>query len=42
MRGTISTKGMFSYMSPDKRVPKDHPLRVIRGLVDGVLDVAAV
>ena len=28
---------MFSYVSPDKRVPGDHPLRKIRALVDQVL-----
>ena len=28
---------MFSYVSPDKRVPADHPLRQIRPLVDQVL-----
>jgi transposase len=28
---------MFSYFSPEERVPKDHPLRTIRALVDGVL-----
>ena len=28
---------MFSYISPDARVPRDHPLRVIRRLVDEVL-----
>lgn len=28
---------MFSYVSADKRVPSDHPLRPIRGLVDAVL-----
>lgn len=28
---------MFSYISPEDRVPRDHPLRVIRGLVDEVL-----
>ena len=28
---------MFSYVSPDKRVPADHPLRKIRPLVDQVL-----
>jgi transposase len=28
---------MFSYLSPEERVPKDHPLRPIRALVDGVL-----
>jgi transposase len=29
---------MFSYVSPARRIPKDHPLRAIRLLVDGVLD----
>ena len=28
---------MFSYISPEARVPQDHPLRVIRTLVDKVL-----
>jgi transposase len=28
---------MFSYLSPEARVPKEHPLRTIRVLVDGVL-----
>ena len=28
---------MFSYVSPEQRIPKDHPLRAIRTLVDGVL-----
>ena len=28
---------MFSYISPEARVPRDHPLRAIRGLVDEVL-----
>jgi transposase len=28
---------MFSYVSPDKRVPADHPLRKIRPLVDQIL-----
>ena len=28
---------MFSYLSPEARVPADHPLRVIRGMVDQVL-----
>lgn len=28
---------MFSYVSAEQRVPKDHPLRAIRGLVDDVL-----
>ena len=29
---------MFSYLSPEERVPTDHPLRSIRVLVDGVLN----
>ena len=28
---------MFSYVSAEQRVPKDHPLRAIRDLVDSVL-----
>ena len=28
---------MFSYLSPEARVRKDHPLRAIRGMVDEVL-----
>jgi transposase len=28
---------MFSYVSAEQRVPRDHPLRAIRGLVDEVL-----
>ena len=28
---------MFSYVSPEERVPRDHPLRAIRALVDEVL-----
>src|SRR5678816_1296804 len=29
---------MFSYISPNKRVPQDHPLRRIRVIVDRVLE----
>jgi transposase len=29
--------GMFSYISPEDRVPKDHPLRKIRSLVEPIL-----
>lgn len=29
--------GMFSYISPDSRVPQDHPLRPIRQMVDQAL-----
>jgi transposase len=28
---------MFSYVSPEQRIPKDHPLRGVRALVDEVL-----
>src|SRR5437899_5152074 len=39
MRGDDQQQdGMFSYISPNKRVPQDHPLRMIRSLVDGVLE----
>ncbi len=35
MRGAkVETQGMFSYLSPEQRVPKDHPLRAIRVIVD--------
>src|SRR6476659_7998733 len=35
MRGTDTQQSsMFSYLSPDKRVPAQHPLRRIRVMVD--------
>lgn len=38
MRGDDEQQaGMFSYLSPEERVPHDHPLRTIRRLVDRVL-----
>lgn len=38
MRGDLlDNEGMFSYLTPAQRVPKDHPLRPIRLLVDEVL-----
>src|SRR5271167_4311740 len=38
MRGDDNRQeGMFSYVSPEKRVPADHPLRPIRKLVDEIL-----
>ena len=38
MRGDDQQQGaMFSYISPEARVPQDHPLRAIRALVDEVL-----
>src|SRR3989304_2748352 len=30
-------EAMFSYVSPEKRVPTDHPLRAIREMVDAAL-----
>ena len=38
MRGVDHQQSqMFSYLSPETRVRKDHPLRAIRSLVDEVL-----
>jgi len=38
MRGDdFQQLGVFSYISPEERVPTDHPLRAIRETVDGVL-----
>jgi len=35
MRGDDNQQeGIFSYISPEKRVPADHPLRPIRKMVD--------
>jgi transposase len=38
MRGTDTQQsGMFSYVSPEERVPEKHPLRAIRSMTDEVL-----
>jgi transposase len=38
MRGEDSKQeAMFSYVSPERRVPADHPLRAVRGMVDTIL-----
>jgi len=37
MRGTDQQSHVFSYISPEQRVRKDHPLRPIRAMVDKVL-----
>jgi transposase len=38
MRGTDTQQsGMFSYLSPEERVPEKHPLRAIRSMTDEVL-----
>ena len=42
MRGHIDPQGhLFSYLSPDKRVPADHPLRTIKSFADEALKVLA-
>ncbi len=39
MRGNDDkTDDLFSYISPEQRVPQDHPLRPIRKMVDAALD----
>jgi hypothetical protein len=38
MRGEDQQQAVFSYISPEARVPKDHPLRPIRAMVDKALD----
>ena len=39
MRGEDSKQeAIFSYLSPEKRVPAEHPLRPVRALVDRVLE----
>ncbi len=38
MRGPdVRQEGLFSYLSPEQRVPKDHPLRSIRDMADRAL-----
>src|SRR5689334_7286132 len=38
MRGTDHQQStMFSYISAERRVPKDHPLRAVRAMVDAAL-----
>ena len=39
MRGQFLDQGrMFSYLSPEERVPKGHPLRAVRAMVRSVLE----
>ena len=39
MRGDDRQIGrMFSYVSPEERVPADHPLRAIRCMTDAIFD----
>lgn len=43
MRGAFPDQGgLFSYISPEARVPADHPLRKIRELVRDVLSEMTV
>jgi transposase len=38
MRGDDEQSGhLFSYLSPEQRVPADHPLRTIQAMTDGAL-----
>src|SRR5215472_3462433 len=40
MRGDdIQQTTMFSYLSPEQRVPVDHPLRAVRDFADQILDL---
>ena len=35
MRGTdVHQEGLFSYLSPESRIPQRHPLRPVREMVD--------
>ena len=39
MRGAAEQPGsMFSYISPEERVPADHPLRAVRRITDRALE----
>jgi len=43
MRGeSESTQAMFSYVSPEAMVPKDHPLRPIKAMADAALKQISV
>jgi len=37
--GDVRTESLFSYVSCEARVPKEHPLRAIRAIVDEALEV---
>ncbi len=42
MRGhDEQTAHMFSYLSPEQRVPADHPLRAVRALTDEALQTTS-
>jgi len=43
MRGDDQQSGhLFSYLSPEQRVPADHPLRVIRQMTDEAVTCRAI
>jgi hypothetical protein len=35
--GDIQQGGMYSYLSPEERIPAEHPLRAVRALLDEAL-----
>jgi len=38
MRGTdVHQEGLFSYLSPESRIPRNHPLRPVRAMVNAAL-----
>src|ERR1700738_1243512 len=38
MRGSdLKQDGMFSYVSPEQRIPAEHPLRPLRAMMDDIL-----
>ena len=38
MRGEVDPQSaLFSYLSPEQRVPAEHPLRPVREMVDTIL-----
>jgi hypothetical protein len=36
--GDVRTEALFSYVSCERRVPRDHPLRRVVSIVDAALD----
>lgn len=39
MRGAdVTQSAIFSYRTLEERIPRKHPLRKLRGLVDGILE----
>src|ERR1700694_1556121 len=43
MRGPdVKQSAMYSYLSPEQRVPMTHPLRLVREITDGILKQMSV